>query len=188
MRTAFVLLLTAFASTASAQDSSFTRMQVRGSLLRNPVSGHIADDWESRTGAQVDIGVNVGRGELAATVAHLGFEPLSGKPPFTGTLVSLGWTTPLLRAGRLTLEGGPRLTDLRMDFDDPSLVVGLRTEEEVMLGVVARARMPFRGRYGLFVEGSYGALILSTKTPMAFLNAGVAASFRTPGWIRGILR
>ena len=188
MKATLVLMLGVLAASASAQDSSFSRLQLRGSILRNPASGYIANDWESRTGAQLDVGLDLGRGEVAATVAHLAFRPTSGKPPFTGTMVSLGWTTPVLHAGRLTLEGGPRLTDFRMDFDDPSLVVGLRTEEEVMLGVVGRARVPVRGRYSLFVEGSYGALMLSTNTPMLFVNAGIAASFRTPQWIRGILR
>jgi hypothetical protein len=188
MKTFLALLLLAAAATASAQDSAFSRMQLRGSILRNPVSGGIADDWKPGMGAQLDVGVNVGRGELAASAAHLGFEPKTGKPGFSGTLVSLSWTTRLVSIGRLTLEGGPRFTDLRMDFDDPSLVVGLRTEEEVMLGVVARARVPMRGRYNAFVEGSYGGLMLSTRTPMLFVNAGISATFGTPDWVRGILR
>jgi hypothetical protein len=188
MKLSLAILLAAAAANASAQDSSFARLQVRGSIVRNPVSGHIADDWDSRTGGQLDVGLNVGRGEVAATAAHLGFRPTTGKPPFTGTFVSLSWTTRLISAGRLRVEGGPRLTDLRMDFDDPSLVVGLRTEEEVMLGAVARAIVPVRGRYTAFVEGSYGALMLSTRTSMLFVSAGIGASFSTPGWVRGILR
>lgn len=187
MRLTLMLVLSAMA-TASAQDSSFSQLRLRGSVFRNPVIGHLADDWRAKTGGQVEIAANVARGELGLAVGHIGYVPTTGKPSFTGTLVTLAWMMPVVRAARIELSAGARLTDLRMDFDDPSLVGGLRTEEEVMLGAIGRARLPIGHRFSAFVDGSYGVLMLDTKTPMVLVHAGIERTARTPGWLRGILQ
>jgi hypothetical protein len=187
MRLAALFLITAAAACA-AQDSSFSELRVRASVLRNPVIGHVGDDWHAGTGGQIELGTNVGRGDLGLAVGHIGYTATSGRPPFTGTLFTLAWMTPVVSRERLELTAGARLTDFRMDFDDPSLVGGLRTEEEVMLGMVSRARLILGRRFSVFVEGSYGVLMLETKTRMVLLNAGVERDLRMPDWLRGILR
>ena len=189
MRSAtWACLLLLSAGAASAQDSSFAMIWLRGSVIRNPVSGHIADDWRAKTGLQLEAGSNVGRGELALAVGHIGYDATTGKPPFTGTLFSLGWTKPVMGWHRVRIDLGARLTDLRMDFDDPSLVGGLRTEEEVVVGGLARATVPLGDRFGAYAEASYGVLMLSTNTPMLFAAVGIERSVTTPGWLRGFLR
>lgn len=187
MKLTFVFLVAATAS-ASAQDSSFAELRLRGSLFRNPVVGQVSDDWRAKTGAQLELATNVGRGELGLAVGHLAYTPTTGKPAFTGTLFTLAWLMPVARVSRVELDAGVRLTDLRMDFDDPSLVWGLRTEEEVMLGVIGRARFPVGRRFSVFVDGSYGLLMLNTKTPMVLIHGGMERTMRTPDWLRDILR
>jgi hypothetical protein len=187
-QTTWACILLLGASTASAQDSSFAELRLRGSVFRNPVSGHIADDWRPKTGVQIEAASNVGRSELALAIGHIGYEATTGKPPFTGTLFSLGWSVPVKRWNRLALDLGARLTDLRMDFDDPSLVGGLRTEEEVVLSGLARGRVSLGRRFSVYADVSYGVLMLSTKTPMLLVSAGVERSVTTPGWLRGLLR
>ena len=83
---------------------------------------------------------------------------------------------------------GARLTDVRMDFDDPSMVAGLRTEEEVMLSVVGRMRVSLGRGFSAFAEGSYGRLMLSTRTPIATAAVGMEHGLPMPGWLAGILR
>ena len=187
MRLVALLLIVAFAG-ASAQDSSFTRLKVRGSLFRNPVIGRIGDDWHGGTGAQLELATNVGPGDLGVAVGHIGYSPTTGQPAFTGTLITLAWITPVVTARRGDVSAGARLTDLRMDFDDPALIGGLRTEEEVMLGVIARGRLSLGRRFSAFVDGSYGVLMLETRTPVVLIHAGVERDMRMPDWLRGILR
>lgn len=183
-----MVMMVAACAVANAQDTSFSRLTLRGSVFRNPVSGHIGSDWSAKTGAQLAAATNVGRGGLELAVGHIGYRPTTGKPPFTGTMFTLAWTTPELIVSRMALSGGVRLTDLRMDFDDPSLVGGLRTEEEVMTGVLGRARIPLGRGFAAFVDGSWDLLMLSTKTPMVFVHAGVERTMRMPGFLQGILR
>ena len=187
MRRAALLLLFASAS-AAAQDSSFTALRVRASVLRLPAVGAIRDDWRPKTGAQVDIASNVGRNEIGLAVGHVGFEPITGKPAFTETMFSLGWTRPILAARGVALSVGARLTDVRMDFDDPALVGGLRTEEEQLLAAMARGRLLLGRGYSGFAEGSYGVLMTSTRTPTVTLAIGVERDGAMPRWLRDFLR
>ncbi len=181
------LLVLLVGSTASAQDSSFTVLRARAGVLRLPVVGHIADDWSSKTGGQVDVASNVGSNEIALSVGRVGFDPVTGKPPFTETMISLSWARPIVRGGPVALHLGARLTDVRMDFDDPAMVAGLRNEEEQLLSALGRARLALGGRYSAFIESTYGILMTSTRSPTATLAVGLQREGRMPGWLRAFL-
>ena len=182
------LFMLCVATRAGAQDSTYSELRFRLSAFRNPVAGHITDDWKPGTGAQVEVATPIAQGELSLAVGHVGYTATTGRPDFTGTLFTLAWTTRVAHIARLQMSGGVRLTDFRMDFDDPSLVVGLRTEEEVMLGLIGRGRIVIGRRFALFGDGSVGVLMLGTRTPMVLIHAGVERAVSTPGWLRGILR
>jgi hypothetical protein len=184
-----IALLLMFATqVAGAQDSSFTSLRFRGGLFRMPVVGHISDDWRPKTGLQVEVASNVGAGELAIGIAHVLFVPTTGKVSFTETLISLGWTSPEARMQGVSLSAGARLTDVRMDFEDPSVVVGLRTEEEVLLALLGRAHVELGHGFRAFGEASFGALMLSTRSPTMTVALGIGRVVAMPGWVRDVLR
>ena len=187
MRCLAILLLFG-ATSAAAQDSSFTRLQLRGSALRVPVVGHIADDWSPKTGAQVELASNVGRGEIALAVGRIGFDALNGKPPFKETLISLGWTGAVLQRGSFDLHAGARLTDVRMHFDDPAMVAGLRNEEEQLISALARGRLAIGRKFSAFAETSYGMLMTSTRSPTLSVAVGIERDGVMPRWLRDFLR
>jgi hypothetical protein len=182
------LLFLLGATAAAAQDSSFSTIRVRASLLRLPVVGHIGDDWRAKTGAQVDLASDVGAGELALGVGHVGFEPTTGHPAFTETLISLAWTRSILEHRALGLQAGARLTDVRMDFDDPALVAGLQTEEEQLISSLVRGRLSLGHRFSGFAEATYGVFMTSTRTATATVAVGIQRDGTMPGWLRGFLR
>ena len=182
------LLLLFIAAGARAQDSSFSQLRLRGAALRLPVVEHISDDWRTGTGFQLDVASDVAISEIALSVGRMGFNATTGRPSFSQTFISLGWTGPVVRHARFGLAAGARLTDVRMDFDDPSLVGGLRTEEEQLLSAIARGRFPIVSRYSGFIEASYGVLMTSTHTPMASFAVGLQRDGRMPGWLRNFLR
>lgn len=183
-----VILLVLAAASASAQDSSFSVIRVRAGLLRLPVIGEIRNDWSAGTGGQVGIASNVGASEIGLTVGHIGFDATTGKPPFTETMFSLAWTRPLIQRASIGFDAGARLTDVRMDFDDPSLVGGLRTEEEQLLSALARGRLSLGRKFSGFVEATYGVLMTSTRTPTVSLIVGIQRDGAMPGWLRDFLR
>jgi hypothetical protein len=183
-----VVLLVLVASVASAQDSSFAALGFRGGLLRNPVAGHIADDWSPGTGVSGEAATNVGKAELSLGFSHLGYDPITGKPPYKATMFSLTAARSVIGRSRGTVSAGVRLTDYRMDFDDPLVGAGLKTEEEVMLSAVGRGSVQVRGPWKLFADASYGILMLGTKTHMVFISAGAEYDTRMPGWLRDFLK
>jgi hypothetical protein len=183
-----IALLFLVATSADAQDSSFSTLRIRGGLLRNPIAGHISEDWSPGTGLRGEFATNVGKAELGLGLAHLAYNPTTGKPSYTATIFSLSITRPLLDRPRGSIDVGARLADYRMDFNDASLVGGLRTEEEVLLSAVGRARARLHGDLAVFGDVSYGVLMLGTKTPMGFVTVGAEYDGQMPGWLRGLLR
>ena len=188
MKRAALVLVCCLAAQARAQDTSFSRLRLRGALLVPVSVGRVADNWKAKPGVQVEAASNVGTSELAFTVGHIAFEPIGTKPSFSETLLSLSWATPVWTGRRAGVYAGLRLTDIRMDFDDPTLVGGLTTEEETMLAAVGRAGFPVAGRFGGFAEVSYGAALHSTRTPMLLGAIGLERAVAMPGWLRGVLR
>lgn len=182
-----LLLLLAW-SAASGQDSSFSRLRLRAGVLRLPVVGHIGDDWTPGTGAQIDVASNVGRSEVTLGVGRVGFDPISGKPPFTETMISLSWAMPVFTRRSIEVVSGARLTDVRMHFDDPTMVAGLQNEEEQLFSVLSRARISLSERYAAFIEAAYGMLMTSTRTPTMSVVVGIQRDGAMPGWLRGFLR
>lgn len=183
-----LLLLVFAATTASAQDSSFSVLRLRAGLLRLPVIGEIRNDWNPGTGGQVGVASNVGASEIDLTVGHIGFDATTGRPPFSETMFSLAWMRPVMQRAWLAFDAGARLTDVRMDFDDPSLVGGLRTEEEQLLSALARGRLSLGRNYSAFVETTYGVLMTSTRTPTVSLTLGIQRHGAMPRWLRDFLR
>ena len=187
-RLVLLLMLFLVGGPAYGQDSSFSVLRLRGGLLRLPEIGHIGEDWTAATGAQVDVATNAGRSEVALGVGRIGFDPTTGKPRFKETLISLSWSLPVVSRSTFGLVGGARLTDIRMDFDDLSVVGGLRNEEEQLISALARFRMSLAWRFSGFVETSYGVLMTSTRTPTMSLVVGLQRDGTMPNWLRQFLR
>jgi hypothetical protein len=130
----------------------------------------------------------VGKAELALGVGRMDFTATTGKPSFTETLFSLTWSLPIVSRTRVELASGARLTDIRLDFDDPVIVGGLRNEEEQLISAVSRVRLSLFRKYSGFVEGSYGLLMSSTRTPTMTLVIGLQRDGAMPDWLRAFLR
>lgn len=181
-------MLVAVSAPAVAQDTAFSELRLRGGVFRNPVSGFFSEDWRARTGFHAEAASNVGIGEVSLAVSRLGYTPTTAKPAFTGTHVSLGWTARALETGSASMDVGARLAAFRMDFDDPAMVAGLRGERETLFDVIARGRYALGGRFSAYTHVSYGVLMLSRKTPLMLVSAGVEHATSMPGWLRDFLR
>lgn len=184
-----LVALVCLAAPAGAQDSSaYSELRFRASALSNPVAGAITDDWRPMIGKQLEVATPLAVGAFGVAVGRVHYKPLTGHPQFKATFITLAWLSPEARISRLHLSGGLRLTDYRMDFDDPTLNAGLRTEEEVMPGIIGHARLPLARRISLVADASYGLLLLGVHTRMVLLTAGAEYAVTTPGWLRDMMR
>ena len=189
MKMRWIATLACIAAPAGAQDSTaYRELRLRASALSNPVAGTITDDWRPLIGKQLEVGTPLAVGEFSIAVGRVHYKPLTGKPQYKATFITLAWLSPEATVSRLRLSGGLRLTDYRMDFADTTVDPGLRTEEEVMPGVIARARLPLGRRISLLADASYGLLMLGVRSRMVLLTAGVEYAVTTPGWLRDIMR
>jgi hypothetical protein len=193
MKVKLFAALLCVAARAGAQDSTaYAELRFRASALSNPVAGSraggITHDWHPLIGKQLEVATPLAVGEFGVAVGRVHYKPLTGKPQYKATFITLAWLSPEARVSRLRLSGGLRLTDYRMDFDDPTVDPGLRTEEEVMPGVIAHARLPVGRRVSLIADASYGLLMLGVHTRMVMLTAGAEYAVTTPAWLRDIMR
>jgi hypothetical protein len=187
MRAAILLLVIAAASGAQ-QTAPYSELRLRIGAVSNTSAGAIGDDWTAKTGFAFDVATPLSEGDLGLGLAHVGYTSSTGKPAYDATIFSLSWLSTEVGRGMARVSAGVRLSDYRMDFNDPSLVGGLRTEEEVMPAVLARGRLVLTSRWSLVADGSYGLLMLGHRTPMTFVSAGGQATVGTPGWLRDFLR
>lgn len=188
-RRPLIIAMLLWAGRARAQDSAaYGEMRFRVGAVDNAHAGAISRDWKPLIGKQIEVATPLAVGEVGASVARVHYEPLTGKPAYKATLFTISWLAPEIRVGRAGLAAGFRYSDYRMDFDDPTLVGGLRTEEEVMPGVIARGRVILTRRISLVGDASYGVLMLGHHTRMVLLAAAAQYALPTPAWLRGIMR
>jgi hypothetical protein len=184
-----LLMLLIGAAPLGAQDSTaYRELWFRASAIDNVHAGAIDRDWKPLIGKQVEVATPLSVGELGLAVGRIHYKPLTGHPAYKATLITLSWLTPELVVWRARLAGGARFSDYRMDFDDPSVVSGLRTEEEVMPAVIVRGRIVASKRASVFADASYGVLMLGHRTRMVLLSGGAQYALPTPSWLQGIMR
>jgi hypothetical protein len=183
------IILAVIAASASAQGvAPYSELRFRGSLVKNTSFGAISDNWSAKTGFTVDVGTPLTAGEVALGLSHIGYTSTTGQPDYKATVFSLSWLSPEYGHRIVKVSGGIRLSDYRMDFDDPNAGPGLKTEEEVMPGVIGRGRLALTPRFSLVADGAYGLLMVAHHTPMTFLSVGGQATVAAPGWLRDFLR
>jgi len=182
------MLFVAAGSSAAQQPAAYSELRFRAGVVSNTSAGAIADDWNAKTGFGVDVATPLSQGEVGLGLSHVAYASTTGKPAYDATIFSLSWLSSEAGVGIARISGGVRLSDYRMDFNDPTLVGGLRTEEEVMPAVVARGRLVLTPRWSLVADGSYGRLMLGHHTPMTFVSLSGQASVGSPGWLRDFLR
>jgi hypothetical protein len=184
----FLILLLGAAPLGAQDSTAYRELRFRASAVDNVHAGAIERDWQPLIGKQVEVAVPLAVGEVGMAVGRIHYKPLTGHPAYKATLITLSWLTPELALWKARLAGGARFSDYRMDFDDPSMVSGLRTEEEVMPAAIIRGRIVASKRVSVFADASYGVLMLGHRTRMAFVSVGAQYALRNPSWLQGIMR
>ena len=182
-----VLALLGFLS-LPAVAQRFETLEVRAGITRNVNSNFLHTFWQQGFGLTGTVATPFYLGSLEAGSSFHRYRvaAVGRVPGFDALHLYAGWG---LRGGvgRLRLEGGLRLGNYRMVFDE-STFAGVRTESELALS--GRARVAFRvaGPVSAYAEGEYVKVYTFLRMKLWYASAGLSYRFRTPRWLETVLR
>ncbi len=184
------ILLLASGPALAQRTEPFSWVELRTSGALNVNRNFLHTYWQPGFGGEVSV----------ATPFYLGYAELGGAlhrypverfdvPAFTAVLVYAGWGLNVDVADRLRLEGGLRVGNYRMSFEDvESPFAGVKNESELALLVNARVAVRPVGPVSVFVGGSYMKAFTFLRLNLWYASAGVSYRLRSPDWLRDFLR
>lgn len=180
------LLLALLPATALAQ--AFETVTIRGGGAVNVNENFLHVFWDQGRGGEASMATPFYLGYLEGGGAFHRYDVVSPSvPPFDAVLLYAGWGLRLDLADRLRLEAGGRLGTYRMTFDEATFA-GVRNESELTLGLAGRVSLRLAGPVGLYAGGSYHKVYTFVRLNLWYASAGVSFRFRSPAWLKDVLR
>jgi hypothetical protein len=174
---------------AQSGSTPFETLELRFSGARNLNRNFLHAFWQQGTGGEFSI----------ETPFYLGYAEVGGAyhrypvneatvPAFDAVLVYAGWGLGVGVADRLRLEGGARIGNYRMSFDEATLFPGVKNESELALMLNARLAIRLVGPMSLRVGGSYMKVYTFLRLNLWYASAGLSYRLNSPNWLKEFLR
>jgi hypothetical protein len=184
----FVIGLLVSLGTTPSAAQRFETLEVRASATQNVNRNFLHTRWQRGFGLDGSVTTPFYLGYLEGGGSFHRYrvaEPVR-VPGFDALHLFAGWG---LRGdvGRLRVEGGLRLGNYRMTFDE-STFAGVRTESELVLSGRARMAVQVAGPLSLYVAGDYLKVYTFLRLKLWYASAGLSYRFQTPGWMKTFLR
>ncbi|MDX1546263.1 MAG: hypothetical protein R3247_04710 [Rhodothermales bacterium] len=166
----------------------FDFVEVRVSGTQNVHRSFVHEFWEHGSGGELAAATPFYLGQAEAGIAlHRYRAAAPPVPDFDATLLFAGWGVGVEAGSRLRLDGGLRVGNYRMRFEEAAFT-GSRNESELALGAVARLSVRPAGPLRVHVSGSYTKVHTFNRLKLWYLSAGLAYRFSSPGWLKSFLR
>lgn len=174
---------------AQADTMPFETLEFRFSAARNMNQNFLHTFWQQGTGGEFSV----------ATPFYLGYAEVGGAyhrypveqatvPAFDALLVFAGWGLGVGVADRLRLEGGARIGNYRMTFDEITAFPGVKNESELALLLNARLSVRPVGPVSVHVGGSYMKVYTFLRLNLWYASAGLSYRLNSPNWLKDFLR
>ena len=155
--------------------------------VRLASAGRLEDYWDAGNGIRLDIHMPFHVGEAGITATTLRHEPLGpGQPGFRAIITGASWRFPLRRSRRirpaLSLEAGNYMTIF--DGEQPK---GLGKESEIYIGGGGAIDIALSRGTSLVLGAEARHVFTSTPVRLGALHAGLAYTFASPHWLRGVV-
>lgn len=173
--------------TSPSQAAPYASVTVAMSAAHQASSGRLEDYWNAGNGIRLDVHMPFHVGEAGVTGTTLRYEPRSAEQPgFRAIIVGASWRFPFAVARRLhpalSIEAGNFMT-----IFDGEQAKGLGKESEIYVGAGGSLRAAIAGGTSLTLGADARHVFTSTPLRLASLHAGVAHTFATPRWLRGVV-
>lgn len=180
----FVLVLL-LAAPAAAQP--FETLEVRLGGAATVGTAPYTDYWDPGLGVEgrVETPFYLGRFAVGATVAP--HAAVADVPEYLSFYFFGVWSTDLALPAGLRLTPGLHAGLFRMEFDTDD-EVAVRNESELAVGPELWLSAPAGVHWRVHAGASAAHIFTAQRIDLGFVRVGVSRTFRTPGWIRDVLR
>ncbi len=172
-------------------DSSFSYIKPTVAIFPAAFYHSLSPQWEGQTGAAFYLEMPFYYGVVYAGVRSNVFRSeMEDLPDFESTLFSLHWGKYWhLPAGASFLGGGYAGSAL-LRFAENEFYRGLGevTESELSLGLQGRLDWQFSQNWHLFFSGDYNIVFTSERIREGIFLLGIGRKFKSPKWLRKVLR
>lgn len=186
-RLAFFLLF--LAPTVAAQPALFETMEVSVGGVGTFGEAPYTDYWSPGAGveARVALPFYLGRVSGGVSVAQHGAVAEGAVPDYLALYFVGAWNVDVALPGGLRLTPGVQAGLFRMQFDTDD-AAAVRNEAELAVGPEVWLSVPVARDWR--VQAGAGAVRIFTaeRIDLRFVRVGVSRTFRTPGWLRDLLR
>ncbi len=183
-----ILLLFAGRSHAQERPQPFETLELRLGATQNVNSNFLHEFWAHGFGLEGGFTTPfyLGYAEMGGAVHRYRVNESAAVPGFDALLLYAGWG--LDKAfSRLHLEGGVRIGNYRMSFDEQTFA-GVRTESELALMGHGRLAVQVAGPVSIYAAGGYQKVYTYLRMNLWYASAGLSYRFQTPGWLETVLR
>lgn len=109
-------------------------------------------------------------------------------PDFVEIIALIGWSKSVQLPLNLQATLGVQAGNVFFQFDDPNIDPTLRRESEFMAGLAATLRYELTRRWTLQAEAAYLTVFTAERLRPLLVSVGLSHSFRTPDWLKTVLR
>ncbi len=182
------LLLVATLAHAQERPHPFETLEFRLGGTQNVNTNFLHTFWQQGVGLEGGLTTPfyLGYAEVGGAVHRYGVTEPPQVPGFDALLLYAGWGLHA-NLGRLRLEGGLRVGNYRMTFNEQTFA-GVRTESELALMGHGRLALRIVGPVSLYASGGYQKVYTFVRMNLWYTSAGLSYRFQTPGWLETVLR
>lgn len=182
-----ILLALALPFAAVAQPAPFETLEVGLSGAATVGEAPYTDFWDPGLGVEgrVETPFYLGRFTVGATVAP---HAARGDVPDYLALYFFGvWSADIALPAGLRLSPGVQAGLFRMQFDTDD-AAAVRNEAELAAGPELWLSAPLAGPWRLRAGAGAVRIFTNERIGLRFVRVGVSRTFRTPDWLREVLR
>jgi hypothetical protein len=174
---------------AQAGETPFETLEFQFSGARNVNQNFLHVFWKQGTGGEFAIRTPfyLGYAEVGTAYHRYPVEQLT-VPAFDAVLMYTGWGLGVGVADRLRLEGGARIGNYRMSFDEVTTFPGVKNESELALLLNARLALRPVGPVSVHIGGSYMKVYTFLRLNLWYASAGLSYRLNSPNWLKEFLR
>lgn len=195
---ALLCCVAALVPAVRAQEAPFSRIGVRVAGVASAVETRFHDRWETAPGPSGAVWMPFYLGDVEAGIHMHRHDAHPGQaetlPGFDARYLYLGWSVPVVEAGRLRAAPGVRLGNYAMTFDDvevepngSTIWIGYDLEEsEVAAAATLRLDARVTDALHVHLQGIAQRVFTSTRTDFVWLEAGLSYSIRAPRLVREV--
>lgn len=149
--------------------------------------GALAPWWEAGRGLRLDVHVPFYVGDVGAWAMRVPYAARTdSQPDFDAYVVALEWRFAAPASWPVRPHAGVSAGNFLTTFDGVE-TKGLAKESEILVGASGGLTVRLAGATHLTAGVTGLQVLTSTPIRVAFATVGIAHTFRTPGWMRGVI-